>query len=613
MKLCPRCSDLFGDDAAFCPHDGIALEKTKDRFLGRTIAARYRLIRRLGSGGMSVVYLARHELIARLSAIKILRPELSLITEHRERFLREARAVNRINHENIVEITDVGESDGIAYLVMEFVEGESLLVAIQRGRLSWPRALRIGMQVSSALARAHQMGVIHRDLKPENILLVKRTPDDTESEHVKLTDFGIAKVMGEPSLTMNEQLFGTPGYIAPEYVGGLGIDGRSDIYSLAVVVYEMITGVLPFEGRGQSELLLKPLTSAPIPPSHRIEGLPADLESLLLRCLARDPNERPHDAFAVHDAFGDIVRRFGSHSLSAPPRGASSASAAPPEPREASETVVDMKAAMPTGGAASNVGPITHEMSSRWSSALADLETHIANARKQGGVHARAAARAGELAMVAGEMVPRVARAAKWVGELQAKVDRLEAQGRDFRTNLGHAIDVLVHDRSRERAHLDALKARRQALQRAIMGSGHPNPPSRPMDQNDTALLVPLSKGQRPGQNETALLAPLSGGARVAQNETAPLAPLASGGHDPRVWEVEAIVAEEQRAAQTDQDLAFQLESLQNQLDTKNEEFERELIHATGQLEGALAALRRLTSEIVRTIDDGIGILQRTG
>src|SRR4051794_9764386 len=341
---------------------------------------------------MSVVYLARHELIARLSAIKILRPELSLITEHRERFLREARAVNRINHENIVEITDVGESDGIAYLVMEFVEGESLLVTIQRGRVPWPRALRIGMQVASALARAHQMGVIHRDLKPENILIVKRAPDDTESEHVKLTDFGIAKVTGEPSLTMNEQLFGTPGYIAPEYVGGLGIDGRSDIYSLAVVIYEMITGVLPFEGKGQSELLLKPLTSAPIPPSKRIEGLPADLESLLLRCLAREPRERPHDAFAVHDAFADIVRRFGGSASLPPFRGASEAP--PPDPREPSETVVDMKAAIPTGLETANIGPITHEMSSRWSSALADLEAHIAKARKLGGTHARAAARA---------------------------------------------------------------------------------------------------------------------------------------------------------------------------------------------------------------------------
>jgi serine/threonine-protein kinase len=587
VKICPRCSDLFGDDAAFCPHDGAVLEKSKDRFLGRTIAARYRLIRRLGAGGMSVVYLARHELIARLSAIKILRPELSLITEHRERFLREARAVNRINHDNIVEITDVGESDGIAYLVMEFIEGESLLAQIQRGRLPWPRAARIGMQVASALARAHQMGVIHRDLKPENILIVKQNEADNESEHVKLTDFGIAKVMGEPSLTLNEQLFGTPGYIAPEYVGGLGIDGRSDIYSLAVVVYEMVCGVLPFDGKGQSELLLKPLTSAPIPPSQRVAGLPPDLESLLLRCLARDPADRPHDAFAMHDALGDIVRRYsgtGSASMSIAPPHHSSAPpphlADPPAPRDPLETIIDRVPSGPPGGAeTSNVGRVvTHEMSSRWSTALADLEAHITKARKAGGPQARSAARAAELALVAGEMVPRVERAAKVVGELQAKVDRLEARGREFRTNLGHAIDVLVHDRSRERAHLDALRARRQALERAIDGGANPSPISVPSSQSGTAPMPPIG-----------------------------------GSHDPRAWEVEALVAEEQRAAKVDDDLAFQLDALQAQLDAKNEEFERELIQATGQLEGSLSALRRLTSEIVRTIDDGIGILQKTG
>jgi serine/threonine protein kinase len=593
VKICPRCSDLFGDDAAFCPHDGEVLEKSKDRFLGRTIAARYRLIRRLGSGGMSVVYLARHELIARLSAIKILRPELSLIAEHRERFLREARAVNRINHENIVEITDVGESDGIAYLVMEFIEGESLLVQIQRGRLPWPRAARIGMQVASALARAHQMGVIHRDLKPENILLVKKHEADNESEHVKLTDFGIAKMTGEVSLTLNEQLFGTPGYIAPEYVGGIGIDGRSDIYSLAVVIYEMVCGVLPFDGKGQSELLLKPLTSAPIPPSQRISGLPPDFESLLLRCLARDPDERPHDAFAMHDALQDIVRRYSGSASIAPPHLASlspslslsSSSLPPPVPRDPLETIIDQKSAAPPGRETANVGRlVTHEMSSRWSTALADLEAHITKARRLGGAHGRAAARAAELALVAGEMVPRVERAAKTVGELQARVDRLEAQGREFRTNLGHAIDVLVHDRSRERAHLDALRARRQALQRAIDGGGS----STPSDSSQS-----LS----------------------SQKATVPLPPIGydAKSHDPRAWEVEAIAAEEMRASKVDDDLAFQLGALQKQLDARNEGFERELVQATGQLEGSLSALRRLTSEIVRTIDDGIGILQKTG
>jgi eukaryotic-like serine/threonine-protein kinase len=577
VKICPRCTDLFGDDAAFCPHDGEILEKSKDRFLGRTIAARYRLIRKLGSGGMSVVYLARHELIARQSAIKILRPELSLITEHRERFLREARAVNRINHQNIVEITDVGESDGVAYLVMEFVEGESLLATIQRGRIGWARAVRMGMQLASALARAHQMGVIHRDLKPENVLLIKKDDNDLDAEHVKLTDFGIAKVLGEPSLTMNEQLFGTPGYIAPEYVGGIGIDGRSDIYSLAVVIYELITGVLPFDGKGQSELLLKPLTSAPIPPGQRISGLPADLESLLLRCLAREPDERPHDAFAMHDALADIVRRFAGGSI-APPRIISDAP--PPDPREPLETIIDRKSAAPSRGETANVGRLaTQGMSSRWSAALADLEEHITKARRGGAANAHAAARAAQLAQVAGEMIPRVERAAKVVGELQAKVDRLEAHGKEFRTNLGHAIDVLVHDRSRERAHCDALRLRRNALEEAIR-TGRPVPGSGP----DLTI----------------------------QKETAPMPPI-QGGQDPRTWEVDALIAEEDRVAKVDEDLVFQLHALQQQLDAKNEAFERELVQATGQLEGSLSALRRLTSEIVRTIDDGIGILQRAG
>ncbi len=581
MKICPRCHDLFGDDAAFCPHDGSPLEKSKDRFLGKTIAARYRLIRRLGSGGMSVVYLARHELIARLSAIKILRPELSLVTEHRERFLREARAVNRINHENIVEITDVGESDGVAYLVMEFVEGESLLAHIQRGRLAWQRGCRIAMQVASALARAHQTGVIHRDLKPENILLVKRgdlgsLPSGEAFEHVKLTDFGIAKVAGEPTLTLNEQLFGTPGYIAPEYVGGLGIDGRSDIYSLAVVLYEMVTGVLPFDGKGQSELLLKPLTSAPVPPSQRIDGLPPDLESLLLRCLARDPNERPHDAFAVHDALSDILRRWAGSGSIAPPAITGEVGVA--EPREPLETIFDRKSSAPSaagsGRETANVGRIvTGEMTSRWSAALADLESNIALARRKGGQHAHAATRAAELALVAGEMVPRVDRAAKLVGEAQAKVDRLEAAGREFRANLGHAIDVLVHDRSRERAHLDALRARRQALERAVAGG--------------VSQIIPSS-----------------------DQGTAPLMP--PGTADPRAWEIEALAAEEKRASSVVTDLSFQVDALQKQLDAKNEVLERDLVTATGNLEGSLSALRRLTSELVRTIDDGIGILQKT-
>ena len=288
MKICASCSELYPDDAQFCPECGAELKKNTDKFLGRTIAARYRLIRRLGAGGMSVVYLARHVIIERLSAIKILRQDLGLNPAHRERFLREARAVNRINHRNIVEITDVGEADGVAYLVMEYVQGESLLAALQPGAMPWPRGVKIAIQVASALARAHQMNVIHRDLKPENIMLVPEFREDA----VKLMDFGIAKMVDLPALTFSEQLFGTPGYIAPEYIQSANIDGRSDLYSLGVILYEMVCAALPFDYEYPGDLLVKHVTEQPIPPSERHRGVEKPVEELVMRCLRKKPDER---------------------------------------------------------------------------------------------------------------------------------------------------------------------------------------------------------------------------------------------------------------------------------------------------------------------------------
>ena len=549
MKICATCSELYSDEAAFCPSDGAELKRSIDPYLGRTIAARYRLIKRLGSGGMSVVYLARHVMIDRMSAIKILRQDLGMSPTHRERFLREARAVNRINHANIVEITDFGETDGLAYLVMEYVMGDSLLAHVKRGRFVWARAARVAQQIASALARAHQTGIIHRDLKPENVLLVPRG----EEEMVKLTDFGIAKMIDAPKLTFSEQLFGTPGYIAPEYVEGIPADGRADLYSLGVVLYEMLTGLLPYESRSQADLMLAPLTTAPIPPSTRVDGLslPPDLESLVLRMLARRAEDRPRDAFEVADALGDVLRRFGSTSRRPPPP---SGSTAIPEAGESRPTLIEMTpraSALPASGQerlTANVGKVpTMNIASRWHGAIADVDEAIARARRRG--DRKAADKAADLASQARTLVANVERASATVGEHQGRADRLEARGRAFRANLGHAIDELVHDRSRERAHADAVRSRQGTLD----------------------------------------------GDRGATGDLA---------REALLWETAALEEEGVRAEQLERDLSFQIATLQKTLDGENEQLDRELVEATGALEGSLSALRLLTSELVRLLDE---------
>lgn len=563
MKICPSCAELYPDDGAFCPLDGVALKKATDPYLGRTIAGRFRLIRRLGAGGMSAVYLARHVMIDRLSAIKILRQDLGLDPNHRERFLREARAVNRINHRNIVEITDLGELDGLAYLVMEYIAGESLLTHIQRGGFSWDRAAKIGLQIASALGRAHQMGVIHRDLKPENILLLQ-APDLLDQ--VKLTDFGIAKILDAPALTFSEQMFGTPGYIAPEYLDGKSPDGRADLYALGVVIYEMLTTVLPYDARGQSELLLKPLTTAPIPPSARVAGLPPELESLVLRLLARHPEDRPADAFVVLDSLTEMLRRCApSTSTSMTPRDPE---APLPPPRDISPTIVDEERKTMDLHVTANVGGLhTSAMTSRWASALKELELTIERARESGEPRAKKAARASDLAERARELIANVERASRQVADSQAKVDRLEASGREFKATLGRALDELVRDRSRERAHQAAIQARQ------------------------TSVIPPAKSPLRSSPQPSALKTP-------EERES-----------DVNAWEGAALAAEETRMAGLERDLSFQITELELRLEVENVQLDRGLEEATGMLEGAISAVRRLTNELVRTLDEAAGLV----
>ena len=310
MKVCPRCSELYPDDAVRCPRDGVEVRAVLDPLIGRTVGGRYRLISRLGTGGMSSVYLARHVMIDRLMAIKTLRRDLAVDPIQRERFLGEARAVNRINHDNIVEITDFGESDdGMVYLVMEYVPGESLLKTMGSGPFPALRALDIAEQIASALSRAHQMGVVHRDLKPENIIVLQKRG---RPDFVKVLDFGIAKIMDAPSMTGSQQIFGTPGYIAPEYIQSAHIDGRADLYSLGVILYEMVTAALPFDYEYPGDLLVKHVTEQPIPLRVRLPSVEPPVEEFVLRCLRKSPQDRFRDAFHFLAELTKVRERLGS-------------------------------------------------------------------------------------------------------------------------------------------------------------------------------------------------------------------------------------------------------------------------------------------------------------
>jgi eukaryotic-like serine/threonine-protein kinase len=573
VKVCSKCAEPYANEVAACPIDGAELKKTNDAYLGRTIAARYRLIRRLGAGGMASVYLARHVMIDRLSAIKILRQDFSLHPTHRERFLREARAVNRINHKNIVEITDCGEMDGVAYLVMEYVEGVTLHHELMSGAFHWSRAARVGLQIASALGRAHQLGVVHRDLKPDNVLLLRDVPGtDTglpaergaPAEFVKLTDFGIAKIIDAPALTFSEQLFGSPGYIPPECIEGLPIDGRADLYSLGVVLYEMVTGRLPYEAKG-ADLLSAPLVSAPIPPQTRVEGLPPDLTSLILAMLSKSKEDRPPDAFAVHDALLDLLRRNEV--------AGSAARTSMPVARDVTPTLVEAPPASASGEAGTpsrrtaNVGRIqTAEIAMRWQGALAELQASIEKAQNPAAYHRTGSGprarveRAAHLANEAKEQLAGVERAARLAAEYQAKVDRLEARAREFRASLGHAIDELVRQRTRERIHAAALQARHETLEAGVRAGG--------------------TQGRHSAGRDTP------------------------EGVDALVWEAAAMGAEAERARREDEDLSHQIDTLKARLEEMNANLEIELGEATGALEGALAALRQLTGEFVKTLDD---------
>src|SRR6476620_8254201 len=300
MKYCSLCHEKFDDSISFCPKDGEVLEEDSGSLVGKALDGQYQIEDLLGKGGMGAVYRARHVLLGDRVAIKVLPPEMRSNTEWLRRFQREGQAARRFRHPNAVTVYDLRtSSDGTIYLVMEYVEGNTLDVELRkRGRFSPAEALAVLRPIMSVLNAAHAMGVVHRDLKPENIMIGK--PSTGGEPVVKLLDLGIAKLRevagseptGSTNLTVAGKMLGTPSYMSPEQWGDLPddgnseIDGRADIYSLGVVIYEVIAGKRPFSGVTLAELRRQHTTFTP-PALHEIDAsVPAPFSNAVARAIA---------------------------------------------------------------------------------------------------------------------------------------------------------------------------------------------------------------------------------------------------------------------------------------------------------------------------------------
>ncbi len=281
--------------------------------LGSNIG-QYRIVRKLGEGGMGVVFLGEHVLLGLRAAIKTLHPTGSLCPEVVERFFNEARATSAIADPGVIQVFDFGHHvDGTAYIVMELLEGHSLATRVaQRGPLDIHDVLRIGRQVASSLAVAHRCGIVHRDLKPDNIFLV-RDEEAFGGERTKVLDFGICKIEGscDTHATQTGTMMGTPGYMSPEQCRGCGVvDHRADVYSLGCVLFHMITARDPFEAEDPGELVAAHLHEDPPAPSTYVIELPFEIDEIVLRCLAKSPKDRFQSMDEVHAAICELQLRI---------------------------------------------------------------------------------------------------------------------------------------------------------------------------------------------------------------------------------------------------------------------------------------------------------------
>ncbi len=423
MRYCERCRLKFPAESNVCFVCGAGLVAFQDPRIGTTISGRYQIESVLGEGGMATVYAAHHRLVDRPCAVKVMNPQLAKNEVIRERFRREAKAAQKLAHPNIIEIFDQGElPDGSLFLVMELLEGQTLADLLTHGGVPIERALPITIQVARALARAHDLEVIHRDLKPENIFLAV---DEDGRDHIKLLDFGIARSMQDARLTGAGEVFGTPQYMAPERITSIDAGPAADLYALGVILYEMLTGELPFDASDVATFFIKHMKEPPPPLRSRNPDVPEAVERLVLELLEKDPKDRPVDA---HRAHGDLLRLAGALGI--------------PVPTEIAETTETSR------GPAKTLPPVAID---RWVKRTAVFDQMLGAAYPK--------ERPAELVTLLAE----VKKLVREIGDLRSRavedqraLESIEARGRESRARFGHAVDALGIDASKAR---DELKA----------------------------------------------------------------------------------------------------------------------------------------------------------
>ncbi len=390
-----------------------------DPMLNKVVAGRYRLEARVGEGGMGVVYRARHVLIDRVVALKLIRPDLRGETHLRAWMLREARAANRVDHAHIIDIHDIGETEeGELYLVMEYLVGVPLSAELAKGPMPIARAVDILEQMCAALARAHDLGVVHRDLKSDNITLTQR---GGRKDFVKILDFGLAAIARDPRLAPKGAVFGTPEYMSPEQARGDEASPSSDLYALGVLLFEMLTGQLPFRSSDRDQLLEMQRTALPPKPRQVRPDAHPQAEAICLRLLEKDARKRFQDAHHLQEELKALQRSLPAQAWDIESAGGNEPVAPPPPPPPQTAGVTE------------------------WASRAALFSRMVSRAYPMNTVPA-------ELTQALARIWDVAARANQLEGEVSnytRKLDSLERRGRALRAEIGRKVEELAHEESR--------------------------------------------------------------------------------------------------------------------------------------------------------------------